>query len=178
MEITKNKAVTVQYTLKGDAGDVLDSSDGREALTYIQGVGNMIPGFETGLEGKKAGDKLSFTVKPEDAYGLRDDSLLFGVPRERFEGIDDLQVGMQFQVQTQGGAMVMTVANIEDANVTLDGNHPLAGHNLNFDVEVVGVRDATEEELNEATSCGETCGPSCGCAGDDPGMGGCGGGCH
>jgi FKBP-type peptidyl-prolyl cis-trans isomerase SlyD len=169
MQITKHKAVTVEYTLTDDGGQVLDSSRDHAPLTYIQGAGNMIHGFETALEGKQAGDKFSFDVAPADGYGERDDALVFAVPRDRFQGTPDLEVGMRFQVQTPDGAMIMAVDRIEENSVLLDGNHPLAGNKLHFDVEVVGVRQATDEELTEAQNPAQGCGCSC----DESGCGGC-----
>ena len=169
MQITKHKAVTVEYTLTDEGGQVLDSSRDRAPLTYVQGVGNMIHGFETALEGKQAGDKFSFDVAPGDGYGERDDAQVFAVPRDRFQGTPDLEVGMRFQVQTPDGAMIMAVDRIEENSVLLDGNHPLAGNQLHFDVEVVGVRQATDDELTEAQNPGQGCGCSC----DDSGCGSC-----
>jgi FKBP-type peptidyl-prolyl cis-trans isomerase SlyD len=175
MQIEKQKAVTVEYTLTNDTGEILDSSKDRAPLTYVQGMGNMISGFETALEGKQAGDKFSFEVAPADGYGEQDEALLFTVPKDRFQGTPDLEVGMRFQVQTPNGAMIMAVDRIEEGSVVLDGNHPLAGKSLHFDVEVVGVRDATDEELTVAQSPAQGCGCSC----DDSGCGdsGC-GSCH
>jgi len=98
MEIAKHKSVTVEYTLKNDAGDVLDTSSNRGPLTYIQGVGNMIPGFESALEGKKSGEKFAFEVAPADGYGEKDANLMFSVPKDRFQGVQDLKVGMRFEV--------------------------------------------------------------------------------
>jgi FKBP-type peptidyl-prolyl cis-trans isomerase SlyD len=169
MEITKHKAVTVEYTLTDDAGQILDSSRDRAPLTYIQGLGNMIHGFETALEGKKAGDKFSFDVAPADGYGERDEALIFAVPKDRFQGTPDLEVGMRFQVQTPEGAMIMAVDRIEENSVVLDGNHPLAGNRLHFDVEVMGVRQATDQEVTEAQNPGHGCGCSC----DESGCGSC-----
>ncbi|HME45517.1 MAG TPA: peptidylprolyl isomerase [Syntrophorhabdales bacterium] len=169
MQITKHKAVTVEYTLTDDAGQVLDSSRNRAPLTYIQGVGNMINGFETALEGRQDGDKFSFDVAPADGYGERDETLVFAVPKDRFQETPDLEVGMRFQVQTPEGAMIMAVDRIEENSVVLDGNHPLAGNRLHFDVEVVGVREATDGELTEAHNHGQECGCSC----DESGCGGC-----
>jgi FKBP-type peptidyl-prolyl cis-trans isomerase SlyD len=169
MQITKHKAVTVEYTLTDDAGQVLDSSRNRAPLTYIQGVGNMINGFETALEGKQDGDKFSFDVAPADGYGERDETLVFAVPKDRFQETPDLEVGMRFQVQTPEGAMIMAVDRIEENSVVLDGNHPLAGNRLHFDVEVVGVREATDEELTESHNHGQGCGCSC----DESDCGGC-----
>lgn len=169
MQITKHKAVTVEYTLTDDAGQVLDSSRNRAPLKYIQGVGNMINGFETALEGKQDGDKFSFDVVPADGYGERDETLVFAVPKDRFQETPDLEVGMRFQVQTPDGAMIMAVDRIEENSVVLDGNHPLAGNRLHFDVEVVGVREATDEELTESHNHGQGCGCSC----DESDCGGC-----
>jgi FKBP-type peptidyl-prolyl cis-trans isomerase SlyD len=175
MEITKHKAVTVEYTLTNHTGEVLDSSKDRAPLMYVQGAGGMIAGFETALEGRQAGDKFSFDVAPADGYGERDSSLIFSVPRDRFQGTPDLEVGMRFQVQTPNGTAIMAVDRIEADSVILDGNHPLAGNRLHFDVEVLRVRDATDEEITEAHNPGHGCGCSC----DDTGCGdsGC-GSCH
>jgi len=174
MEIAKQKAVTVEYTLKNDAGEVLDTSGNHGPLTYIQGVGNMIPGFESALEGKKSGDKFSFNVSPADGYGEKDASLVFAVPKERFQGVQDLGKGMRFEVQTPNGTVIMAVDRVEQDSVVLDGNHPLAGNALHFDVEVLEVRDATDEELEQAQRGGQGCGCSCDDSGcDDSGCGGC-----
>jgi FKBP-type peptidyl-prolyl cis-trans isomerase SlyD len=143
MIIAKDKLITLDYTLSDESGETLESSKGREPLTYVHGSSGLIKGFETALEGKSAEDSLSFTVKPEDAYGERRQELLFQAPKEQFGGIPDLVVGMPLRVQTPNGAMVVTVAGIEDDKVFLDGNHPLAGKALTFAVEVLGVRDAT-----------------------------------
>ena len=162
MEITKDKAVTVEYTLRGEGGQIIDTSRGRGPLTYIHGMGSMIPGFEAALEGKQAKDSLSFTVAAAQGYGERDDNMLFPIPREQFQGIENLEVGLQLQVRTPQGAVVMRVAEIDEATVTLDANHPLAGVPLFFEVEVLDVRDATQAELDGASGCGsESCSPSC-----------------
>ena len=180
MQIAKQKAVTVEYTLTGDTGEILDSSKYRAPLTYVQGMGNMISGFETALEGKQAGDKFAFEVAPANGYGEQDKALLFSVPKDRFQGMADLEVGMRFQVQTPNGAMIMAVYQIEEYSVVLDGNHPLAGKSLHFDVEVVGVRDATDAELAEAQKPAHGCGCSCedsSCGDSSCGDSGC-GSCH
>jgi FKBP-type peptidyl-prolyl cis-trans isomerase SlyD len=171
MIITKDKAVTLEYTLSDENGETLETSKGREPLTYIHGSGGLIKGFETALEGKSPKDAFSFTVKPEEGYGERRQDLVFQAPKEQFGGVTDLAVGMPLRVQTTNGAMVVTVAGIEDELVLLDANHPLAGKALTFAVEVLDVRDATEEELEEssqpAEGCGSSCGSSCeeGCCG-------------
>jgi len=147
MQIAQQKVVLIHYTLRNDAGEVIDSSSGGDALAYLHGQGNIIPGLEKALEGKQAGDKLSVKIGPAEGYGERDAKLVQQVPRRQFGGAN-VQPGMQFHAQTsQGNARVVTVTGIVGDMVTVDGNHPLAGENLNFDVEVADVRDATAEEL-------------------------------
>jgi FKBP-type peptidyl-prolyl cis-trans isomerase SlyD len=147
MQVTQDTVVSIHYTLTDDAGNTLDSSRDGEPLAYLHGNGNLIPGLESALEGKKVGDKVSVKVPPSEAYGEYDKSLVQQVPRRAFKGIAEVQVGMQFQVSTPMGPRAVTVTNIVGDLVTVDGNHPLAGQNLNFDVEVTDVRPATEEEL-------------------------------
>ena len=146
MNIAADSVVQIHYTLKNDAGDVLDSSAGREPLAYLHGAGNIVAGLENALEGKASGDKLNVRVAPEEGYGPRHDALVQDVPRDAFQGVDDIQPGMQFHAQGPSGPMVVTVVKTGDDSVTVDGNHPLAGETLHFDVEVADVRDATEEE--------------------------------
>lgn len=146
MQISKHKVVTMDYTLTDEKGNTIDTSDGREPLAYIHGVGGIIPGLEAALEGRNPGEQLQVKVAPEDGYGDRDESLLQVVPRDRFD-VEDVNVGMQFHAQSEGGVSVVTVVAVTDEEVTVDANHPLAGVTLNFDVEVKEVRDATEEEL-------------------------------
>ena len=147
MQIEKNKVVSIHYTLKDNSGTTLDSSEGRSPLLYIQGIGNLIPGMEEGLEGKIKGDKFIIKVAPEKGYGKRDEKLIQKVPRSAFGG-ENLQKGMQFQAQTQHGATLVTITEVGLENVTVDGNHPLAGVELNFSVEVIDVRNATADELS------------------------------
>lgn len=147
MQIAKDKVVSIEYTLKDDQGTLLDTSEGRDPLAYLHGAGNIIPGLEQALEGKQAGDQLSVRIEAKDAYGERNDQLQQDVPRELFEGVDDVQAGMQFQAQTEAGVQVVTVKAVADDTVTVDANHPLAGVPLNFDVNIVEVRNAEAEEL-------------------------------
>jgi FKBP-type peptidyl-prolyl cis-trans isomerase SlyD len=148
MLIAQDKVVLIHYTLTDEAGKVLDSSSGGDPLAYIHGQGNIIPGLEKALEGQEPGATLNVRVEPAEGYGERDDSLVQQVPRRAFGGVKDVQPGMQFHAQTsQGQARVVTVTHVQGDMVTVDGNHPLAGEVLNFDVEVTDVRDATEEEL-------------------------------
>jgi len=147
MQIFKNKAVSINYTLTNDKGEVLDSSDGGDPLAYIQGIGALISGLENALEGKSLGDNLKVSIKPEDAYGTRDDSLVRVVPREAFGSEVEIETGMVFESSGEQGPKMIMITEIDGDNVTVDGNHPLAGVHLNFDVEVAAVRDATAEEL-------------------------------
>ncbi|WP_227369793.1 FKBP-type peptidyl-prolyl cis-trans isomerase [Halomonas sp. M20] len=147
MQIAQNSVVAFHYTLTNDTGEVLDSSEGREPLTYLHGSGNIIPGLEKELEGHQDGDKLQVTVTPEEGYGENQPALVQEVPRDSFQGVESIEPGMQFQAQTQGGPLMVTVTKVEGDTVTVDGNHPLAGQKLNFDVEISEVRDATEEEV-------------------------------
>lgn len=147
MQIAKDKVVSIDYTLTDDEGTVLDSSQGREPLAYLHGAGNIIPGLESGLEGRSAGEQLQVKVAPADGYGERSDEAVQRVPRQLFEGVDEIQPGMQFHAESASGVQVVTVKAVEDDAVVIDVNHPLAGVTLNFDVKIVEVRDASAEEL-------------------------------
>jgi FKBP-type peptidyl-prolyl cis-trans isomerase SlyD len=147
MRIAKDTVVSMDYTLTGPAGNVIDSSQGRQPLVYMQGAGNIIPGLERELEGKSAGDQIKVTIPAVQAYGERDDRMIQAVPRDAFKGVPDVKPGMQFQAQApNGAARVVTVTKVEGDQITVDANHPLAGMPLTFDVKVVDVRDATAEE--------------------------------
>ncbi len=146
--VAADKVVLINYTLSNDEGKVIDSSSGGEPLAYIHGHGNLIPGLEKELEGKPAGTKLSVKIAPADGYGERDASLVQRVPKRSFGNASNLKPGMQFQAQTSDGhARMVTVKGVQGDMVTIDGNHPLAGENLNFEVEITEVREATVEEL-------------------------------
>lgn len=147
MKISKEKVVSIEYTLKDPNGEIIDTSDGRAPLDYVHGCGNIIQGLESALEGKSAGDELSVIIPPEEAYGPRDEALAQSMDKKIFEADEELEIGMQFQAPTEQGMMIVTITGIDGDNVTIDSNHPLAGVTLNFDVAVVEVRDATEEEL-------------------------------
>ena len=143
MQITKNKVAGIHYTLRDNSGAVLDSSDGREPLYYLHGAGNLIAGMEEGLEGKTEGDKFELKVSPEKGYGEKDPTMTQKVPRSAF-GDQEVKKGMKFS--TDRGAVV-TVTEVGLDAVTVDANHPLAGVELNFDVEVMEVRNATADEI-------------------------------
>jgi FKBP-type peptidyl-prolyl cis-trans isomerase SlyD len=147
VDITADRVVTIHYTLKDDSGAVLDSSSGGEPLAYIQGHGNLVAGLEKALEGKPDGTTLAVVVPAAEGYGTRDEALIQRVPKRALQGAGDIKKGMQFQARTDDGMRVFTVMALVGDMVTLDGNHPLADQTLHFDVEVIGVREATREEL-------------------------------
>lgn len=148
LTIADERAVSIHYTLKNDAGEVLDSSEGAEPLVYLHGFGNIIPGLEDALLDRKAGDSLQVTIQPQDGYGELVDELRQTVSIDMFQGVDEIEVGQMFETQGQDGhIMLVTVTEIEDGQVTIDANHPLAGQVLHFDVAVEEVREATAEEL-------------------------------
>ena len=157
MQIAQNKVAVVTYTLTNAGGAVLDEANEAQPFAFIAGVGNIIPGLDEAMAGKVAGDAVQVTVAPEDAYGERLDELTQVVPMEMFQGVDNIEIGMQFQAQTEQGMSVVTVAKVEEEQVTIDGNHPLAGETLNFDVKVLEVRDATEDELEHGHVHGAGC---------------------
>lgn len=147
MQIAERCVVSMHYTLTNDRGEILDSSQGKEPLVFLQGAGNIIPGLESALVGKYTGDKLQVKVAPKDGYGERDARMVQDVPRRAFQGVKDIKVGMRFQSDGPQGPASIVVTRIAGDMVTVDGNHPLAGENLNFSVEITAVRAASEEEL-------------------------------
>jgi FKBP-type peptidyl-prolyl cis-trans isomerase SlyD len=184
MVIEKDRVVTIDYKLQDSKGEVIDSSEGSDPLVYIHGNDNIIAGLEKHLVGKKAGDKVKCVVPAKEAYGERDDSLVFTVSKSEFGEGSPIEPGMQFEAHGEDGAQIVTVVGIEGDEVKIDANHPLAGEELHFSVEVKDVREATAEELEHghvhggcACGCeggcgeGEECGDGCG-----DGEEGC--GCH
>jgi FKBP-type peptidyl-prolyl cis-trans isomerase SlyD len=148
MQIEENKVVKIEYTVKTEEGVLVDTSEGNEPLAYLHGHKNIIPGLESALVGKAIEDELSVTVTPDEAYGERHEQLIKEVPMQAFQGVDKVEPGMQFNAESPQGPQLITVTKVEGDTVTVDGNHPLAGVTLNFDVKVVEVRDASEEELS------------------------------
>ena len=157
MQVADNTAVSIHYTLTNDEGEVLDSSIGDEALVFLQGSGNIISGLEKAMVGKVAGDKFNVRIEAEEAYGELMDDMIQVISRDMFEGVDEIEVGMQFHADVSFGTGVVTVVSIDEENVTIDGNHPLAGVALTFDVEVIDVRAATEEEATHGHIHGAGC---------------------
>jgi len=148
MKIEKNRVVGIHYTLTDNDGKVLDSSRGNQPLLYLHGNGNLIPGLENALEGKRKNDTLNVKVMPDMGYGEFDENMIFEVNRSQFDFSGEIKKGMQFQMHTDHGHQVVTVSKIEGDVVILDGNHPLAGQELNFDVEVTDVREASGDEIS------------------------------
>jgi FKBP-type peptidyl-prolyl cis-trans isomerase SlyD len=146
MQIAANTVVSIDYTLTNDAGEVLDTSKGSEPLAYIHGAGQIISGLENALAGKQAGDAFKVRLEARDAYGDRDESHIMMAKRSQF-GDDTPEVGLQVRADGPDGSEVLRIVSVEGDVVTLDGNHPLAGVPLTFDVTVVGVRAATKQEL-------------------------------
>ncbi|MFE2996163.1 peptidylprolyl isomerase [Nocardia sp. NPDC059246] len=156
MSIAADKVVSIEYTLKADDGEVLDTSVGEAPLVYLHGADNIVPGLEQALEGKNTGDELVVVVEPEDAYGEYLAELVSAVPRDMFEGVDELEPGMEFHAEApDGDSQIVTVRQVDGDEVTIDANHPLAGQRLHFTVKVVDIRDASEDELAHGHPHGE-----------------------
>ena len=165
MQITDHKVASFHYTLTNEAGETLDSSIGGEPMPYLHGEQNIVPGLELALEGKRVGDKLSVSLEAADAYGEFDPALVEVVSADLFDGVDNVEVGMEFEAESPDGedVMVVRITDVDGDSVTVDGNHPLSGQKLHFEVEVTDVRDATEEELEH----GHVHGDDEGCCGDE-----------
>lgn len=182
MKIAKDTVVKIHYTLHDAEGNQLDSSEGKDPLQYIHGKGMLISGLEAMLEGKEPGAKFKAVIEPKDAYGEYNEKMVVEVPRNQFEADTPVEVGMQFQASTEDGQVcIVRVIEVSDDKVKVDANHELAGKQLTFDVEVVDVREATEEELSGmgCGGCGGDCGGDCsgGCGGNCDGDCECEGGC-
>ena len=149
MTIENNKVVTLEFTVKNaDTNEVIESSEGGEPLLYLHGHSNVVPGLEKALAGKQVGDKYDVTLSPEEGYGVRDESLVQEVPKEAFQGVDNIQVGMAFTADGPQGPVVVEVTKIEGETVTIDANHPLADVTLGFSGEIKDIREASKEELD------------------------------
>ena len=146
MKVSLNKVVAIHYKLTNNEGTVLDSSDGRGPLNFIYGLGHLIPGMEEGLDGKEVGSKFQLKVSPEKGYGNYQNEMVQQVPVSAFAG-QEIKVGMQFEAGTDEQRFLVNIKSIEAETVTVDGNHPLAGVQLNFDIEVIEIREATDDEI-------------------------------
>ncbi|RKY18797.1 MAG: peptidylprolyl isomerase [Planctomycetota bacterium] len=155
MNIAKNAVALIDYTLTNDAGEVLDTSEGGDPLAYIHGTESLIPGLETQLDGKAAGDELKVHIAPADAYGERDDEAIHSVSRDDMPEGAEIVVGMQLEAESEDGVHLVTVIGVDGDDIHIDANHPLAGVALNFEVKVIEVRDATTEELEHGHVHGE-----------------------
>lgn len=146
--ITNGKVVDLSYSLKSSEGRLLDYADSRAPFTYLHGAHQIVPGLENALEGLKIGDKKQVVVAPEEGYGDYNSKLKLEVNRSQFPVDMEIEAGMQFEVETdEGESLLFTVESIEGEKIRVDGNHPLAGQTLHFDVEVLQIRDATAQEL-------------------------------
>ncbi len=152
MTITKDKVVSIDFKLTDDEGELLDTSEGQEPLQYVQGHGSMIAGLEQELEGKAAGTELKVRVTPESGYGAHEPELVQVVPRDAFSEAEPLEIGMRFQLQGPNGDAAVAITELAEDSVTVDGNHPLAGMDLVFEVRIRDVRDASDDELEEVRS--------------------------
>ncbi|BBB27456.1 FKBP-type peptidyl-prolyl cis-trans isomerase [Amphritea japonica] len=150
MNISNNCYVEIHYALFNEENEVMDGSRGGEPLPYIQGQANIIPGLEAALLGKAKGDTFTVTIAPEQGYGDRDESKVSIIDAESFAGFDQIEEGMLCQLEGEDGEpQLVTISLIEEDEVTIDANHPFAGKTLNFEVEVVAVREATDTELRD-----------------------------
>jgi len=154
MQAAADTVVTIDYTLTGNEGEVIDTSEGREPLAYLHGHGNIIPGLEKALEGKAEGDELKVEVQPEEGYGPHRQELVQQVSMDAFAGIDNVEPGMKFNAESAQGPLVVKVTEINGDQVTIDANHELAGQPLNFDVTVREVREASPQELETGQAAG------------------------
>lgn len=154
MNIAKDNVGIIEYVLTDVEGEQIDASDGNP-LAYLHGHGNLIPGLEAELDGKTAGDKFKATIPAADAYGERIEALVQTVPNSMFQGVEELEIGMRFEAQSEQGMHSVEVTNIDGDDVTVDGNHPLSGMDLTFDVEVIEVRSATEDEIEHGHAHGD-----------------------
>lgn len=147
MLVADKKVVSFHYTLSNEQGEQLESSHERQAMSYLQGARNIIPGLEQAMAGKAAGEKFQVTLAPDQAYGERDPARIQRIPAKHFRDARRLQPGQRISLNTRNGAMPASVVKVGRFNVDVDTNHPLAGQTLVFDVEVTDVRDATPEEI-------------------------------
>ena len=146
--IKHGSVVSMSYRLTNDAGEELDRAEKAEPFTYLHGVGQIVPGLQDALEGLKIGDKRSVVLQPEEAYGDVNEQLRITVDRSDFPPNVSIAPGMQFMADMgQGQQMVFTVTDVDGDAISVDGNHPLAGETLHFDVEIIGIREATQEEM-------------------------------
>ncbi len=175
MKIAKDLVVSIAYQVRTEDGVLVDEAPANAPLDYLHGHGSLISGLENALDNREVGDKFDINVPANDAYGQYDENLVQRVPKDVFVGVDELQPGMRFLAETDQGPVPVEITEVGDDHVVVDGNHMLAGQNLSFNVEVIALREATEEELahghvhgadghhhdhEEAEGCGTS---GCGC---------------
>ncbi|CDL87524.1 peptidylprolyl isomerase [Xenorhabdus cabanillasii] len=176
MKVAKDLVVSLAYQVRTEDGVLVDESPVSAPLDYLHGRGSLISGLEKALEGREAGERFDVSVEANDAYGQYDENLVQRVAKDVFVGVEELQVGMRFLADTDMGPVPVEITALEGDEVVVDGNHMLAGQNLKFNVEIVAVREATEEELAHGHVHGQG-----GCGDhhhDHEGHSCCGGGCH
>jgi len=155
MKISENKVVVLHYAVSDSDDTLIDSSYDHKPLSIIHGTGYLIPGLEDALVDHIVGDKFEVAVSAENAYGDRHDEFVQTVPKSMFDSVEDLAVGSQLRATTDDGEQTVIVIDVTDDEITVDGNHPLAGIDLKFDVDILEVRDATEDELTHGHVHGE-----------------------
>ena len=147
MKVAPNKVVTVSYTLTDDEGEILDQTDEAEPMVYLHGAGQLIPGVESALDGCEVGQQIEVDIDAEQGYGEYEEDMRMEFPRDYFAEIDDLEVGLELEIELDEVDLLVTVEEITDETVTVDANHELAGLDLHFSGKVLSIRDATEEEI-------------------------------
>ncbi|MES1941273.1 FKBP-type peptidylprolyl isomerase [Salinisphaera sp. T5B8] len=147
MEAKQDSVVSIYYVLRDTDGEIIDQSSEGQPLAYLHGHGNIVPGLEKAIEGHAQGDEVKATVEPEEGYGPYREELVQKVSRDAFQGVDELAPGMSFRAESDAGPMIVTVKEVEGEEVTVDGNHVLAGQTLNFTVNIHDVREASSEEI-------------------------------
>ncbi|MBT4513051.1 MAG: peptidylprolyl isomerase [Chloroflexi bacterium] len=161
MQIKDDTVVTFDYTVLDENGDLVESSKDQGPMCYLHGAGRIIPGLEAALDGKKPRDTFSVTLPPEEAYGIRDDTRIHVFTRNELSGLGEIKIGMQLQAEDDSGKKILTISKIEDDEITLDENHPLAGKTISFDVTITDVRPATNEELGHPADHDVRCTDNC-----------------
>jgi FKBP-type peptidyl-prolyl cis-trans isomerase SlyD len=147
MQISQDKVVTIEYTMTDPLGNLLDTSDNGDTISFIQGKGGIFPALEEALENRSIGERVQITLPPEQAYGATDERLIKIIPRDKFRVEGEIVVGSQFKTRRDDTDILVTIVKVDDDSVVVDANPPLAGVTINMDVIIVEVRDAIEEEL-------------------------------
>ncbi|MBI6550162.1 peptidylprolyl isomerase [Xenorhabdus lircayensis] len=174
MKVVKDLVVSLAYQVRTEDGVLVDESPVSAPLDYLHGRGSLISGLEKAVEGREAGERFDVSVEADDAYGQYDENLVQRAPKDVFVGVDDIEVGMRFLADTDQGPIPVEITAIEGDEVVVDANHMLAGQNLKFNVEIVAIREATEEELAHGHVHGQG-----GCGDHEHDENGCcGGSCH